>query len=156
MPILLSPQWVTASWAIEALVLLWIAQRLGSVFLRHACYVLFGIVIVRLAVFDLGRTVSAASACGRSANGRISPAARRAARGVWRADRVAGGGLVVALAIAAERAAVVERANDIPDLAGGRARRAGSGSPGIAVGLLESGAASHGGLFLRSAYVAGS
>ena len=53
MPILLSPQWVTASWSVEALVLLWVALQLGSVFLQHVCYLLFAVVIGRFAIVDL-------------------------------------------------------------------------------------------------------
>lgn len=53
MPILLSPEWVTVSWALEALVLLWIARRLGSSFLRQVSYVLYGIVLLRFGLVDL-------------------------------------------------------------------------------------------------------
>jgi uncharacterized membrane protein len=53
MPLLLSREWVTASWAIQALVLLWMAEKMGSEFLRHVCYVLFAIVILRFGFVDL-------------------------------------------------------------------------------------------------------
>lgn len=53
MPILLSSEWVTASWALEALVLLWISNRLGSNFLRQVCYVLYGLVLLRFGLVDL-------------------------------------------------------------------------------------------------------
>ncbi len=36
MPLLLSAEWVTASWAVQALLLVWIARKLGSEFVRHA------------------------------------------------------------------------------------------------------------------------
>lgn len=55
MPLLLSREWVTASWAIQAFVLLWIAGKLGSEFLRHVCYLLYGIVLLRFGVIDLSR-----------------------------------------------------------------------------------------------------
>lgn len=53
MPILLSPQWVTVSWSIQAVVLLWIAGKLDSQFLRHAAYLLYGIVLFRFGFIDL-------------------------------------------------------------------------------------------------------
>jgi uncharacterized membrane protein len=53
MPIILSRQWITASWAIQALVILWIAGKLKSEFLRHAAYVLYLIVFGRFCFFDL-------------------------------------------------------------------------------------------------------
>ena len=55
MPLVLSREWITASWAIQALVLLWVAQKLGSEFVRHLSYLLFVIVLGRFCVIDLGR-----------------------------------------------------------------------------------------------------
>ena len=53
MPLVLSREWVTASWAIQALVLMWIAGKIGSEFLRQVCYVLYGVVLVRFCFVDL-------------------------------------------------------------------------------------------------------
>ncbi len=53
MPIILSRQWITASWALEALMILWIAGKLKSEFLRHAAYVLYLIVVGRFCFVDL-------------------------------------------------------------------------------------------------------
>jgi uncharacterized membrane protein len=55
MPLLLSPEWITSSWALQALVLLWIAGKLGSQFLRHVSYVLYAIVLFRFGFLDLPR-----------------------------------------------------------------------------------------------------
>src|SRR5580704_4235703 len=55
MPLLLSREWVTVSWAIQAFVLLWIAGKVGSEFLRHVCYVLYAIVLFRFGLIDLQR-----------------------------------------------------------------------------------------------------
>lgn len=55
MPLLLSSEWITVSWAIQALVLLWVANKIGSEFLRHVCYLLYGIVLVRFGFVDLTR-----------------------------------------------------------------------------------------------------
>jgi len=55
MPLILSREWITASWAIQAVVLLWIAQKLGSEFVRQMSYLLFGIVLIRFGAFDLYR-----------------------------------------------------------------------------------------------------
>ena len=54
-PLLLSSQWVTASWAIQALVMLWIAGKLNSEFLRQVSYLLYAIVLCRFGVVDLHR-----------------------------------------------------------------------------------------------------
>jgi uncharacterized membrane protein len=53
MPLVLSRQWVTASWAIQAFVLLWIAGKIGSEFLRQVCYILYAIVLLRFGFVDL-------------------------------------------------------------------------------------------------------
>lgn len=53
MPLLLSAEWVTASWAVQALVLIWIAQKLGSEFIRQVGYVLFAVVMARFCFVDL-------------------------------------------------------------------------------------------------------
>jgi uncharacterized membrane protein len=56
MPLVLSRQWVTASWAIQAVVLLWMAERLESGIVRRMALALLGIVFVRFCSLDLGRT----------------------------------------------------------------------------------------------------
>ncbi len=63
MPLVLSREWVTVSWAIQALVLLWIAGRIGSQFLQQVCYVLYAIVLMRFFFVDLrGQFLRAPSA----------------------------------------------------------------------------------------------
>ena len=52
-PLLLSPEWITTSWALQGLVLLWIALKLESQFLRHTAYLLYGIVLFRFGFIDL-------------------------------------------------------------------------------------------------------
>ncbi|MCR4410998.1 MAG: DUF2339 domain-containing protein [Thermoguttaceae bacterium] len=52
-PLVLSREWITVSWAIQALVMLWIAGKLNSEFLRHLAYVLYLIVIARFCFLDL-------------------------------------------------------------------------------------------------------
>lgn len=58
-PLLLSAEWITVSWAIQALVMLWIAGKLQSEFLRHVAYVLYLIVAVRFCLVDLPHQYSA-------------------------------------------------------------------------------------------------
>lgn len=53
MPILLSSQWITVSWSIQAVILLWIAGKLNSHFLRQAAFLLYGIVLFRFGFIDL-------------------------------------------------------------------------------------------------------
>lgn len=54
MPLLLTSNWVTVSWSIQAFIMLWIAGKLGSEFLRHICYILYAIVLIRFGLIDLG------------------------------------------------------------------------------------------------------
>ena len=61
MPLVLSREWITVSWALQALVLLWVAQKLGSEFLRHVCYLLYAIVLFRFGLLDLPRNFLATS-----------------------------------------------------------------------------------------------
>lgn len=53
MPIILSDSWITVSWAVEALILLWVAIKLDSQFLRHVSYLLYAIMFFRFFVMDL-------------------------------------------------------------------------------------------------------
>jgi uncharacterized membrane protein len=53
MPLALSAEWVTASWAVQAVVMLWMADRLGSRFLRVAACVVLGLVMLRFSFLDL-------------------------------------------------------------------------------------------------------
>jgi uncharacterized membrane protein len=53
MPLLLSGHWVTASWAIQSLVMLWLSCTLASQFLRHLAYLLYALVALRLSIVDL-------------------------------------------------------------------------------------------------------
>jgi len=52
-PLLLSSEWITVSWSVQALVLLWIAGKIESRFLRQTSYLLYFIVLFRFALFDL-------------------------------------------------------------------------------------------------------
>jgi uncharacterized membrane protein len=54
-PLVLSREWITVSWAVQALVLLWIGLQLGSSTLRYVSYALYGIVLFRFAALDLPR-----------------------------------------------------------------------------------------------------
>lgn len=52
-PLLLSDEWITVAWAVQALVMLWIAGEMKGQFLRHLAYLLYLIVIGRLCILDL-------------------------------------------------------------------------------------------------------
>ena len=52
-PLVLSREWITVSWAIQALVMLWLADKLKSEFLRQVAFLLYGIVLVRFGFIDL-------------------------------------------------------------------------------------------------------
>ncbi len=53
LPLILSEGWITVSWAIQGFVMLWIASRMKSEFLRQLAYILYLIVLARFALFDL-------------------------------------------------------------------------------------------------------
>lgn len=54
LPLVLTKGWITVSWSVQAFVMLWIASRMKSEFLRQLAYVLYLIVLARFAIFDLG------------------------------------------------------------------------------------------------------
>jgi uncharacterized membrane protein len=54
LPLLLSDQWLTLSWSLQAFVLLWLAAKLESRFLRYVAYILYIIVGLRFFFVDLG------------------------------------------------------------------------------------------------------
>lgn len=51
-PLLLSKEWWTSAWAIQAIVMLWLGKRVSSPFLRNLAQLIFAIVLVKLA-YDL-------------------------------------------------------------------------------------------------------
>jgi len=53
LPLLLSNQWITVSWSLQALVMLWMAGKLRSAFLQQIAYLLYLIVLVRFCFIDL-------------------------------------------------------------------------------------------------------
>ena len=53
MPLVLSSQWITMSWALQALIMLWMAGKIGSRFLQQVSYLLYGIVLFRFGMIDL-------------------------------------------------------------------------------------------------------
>lgn len=53
LPLVFSEGWITVSWAIQGFVMLWIASRMKSEFLKQLAYVLYLIVLARFAIFDL-------------------------------------------------------------------------------------------------------
>lgn len=68
-PLLLSSEWITVSWAIQAFVMLWVAGKLKSEFLRHAAYLLYLIVIGRFCFVDLGNQYAASAIAANVAPG---------------------------------------------------------------------------------------
>lgn len=56
MPLVCAGQWVTVTWAIQAAVLVWIAERLESRVVRLLSFGLFALVLVRWVVLDIGIT----------------------------------------------------------------------------------------------------
>lgn len=54
MPLILSRSWITVSWAVEAVVLLWTAEKLRSRLLRQVAYAVYLLVLGRFLFLDLG------------------------------------------------------------------------------------------------------
>ncbi len=52
-PVVLSREWITVSWAIQALVMLWLADKLKSTFLRQVAFLVYGLVLLRFGFLDL-------------------------------------------------------------------------------------------------------
>jgi len=53
LPVLLSRQWVTVSWSLQALIMLWMAGKIRSSFLLQLSFLLYLIVLIRLVFSDL-------------------------------------------------------------------------------------------------------
>lgn len=53
LPLILSEGWITVSWAVQGFVMLWIAARMKSEFLKQLAYLLYVVVLGRFAIFDL-------------------------------------------------------------------------------------------------------
>lgn len=53
LPLLLSDQWITVSWSVQALIMLWMAGKMRSAFLRQVAFLLYLIVLVRFCFIDL-------------------------------------------------------------------------------------------------------
>lgn len=58
MPLILSDQWLTLCWSVQALVLLWLSSKLESRFLQIVSYVLYLIVFLRFFAVDLNQSFS--------------------------------------------------------------------------------------------------
>ncbi len=52
-PLILSGEWTTVGWAIQAFIMLWIGGKLNSKFLRHIAFLLYAIVFARFCFLDL-------------------------------------------------------------------------------------------------------
>ncbi len=61
LPIILSNQWITASWAIQAAIMLWLSGKLRSAFLQQVAYLLYGIVLFRFCFIDLANQYGSAA-----------------------------------------------------------------------------------------------
>lgn len=53
LPVLLSKEWVTVSWSLQALIMLWMAGKIRSAFLQQLSFLLYLIVLARLVFTDL-------------------------------------------------------------------------------------------------------
>jgi uncharacterized membrane protein len=58
MPLLLSDQWLTLCWSVQALILLWLSAKLESRFLQTVSYILYLIVFIRFFAVDMSQSFS--------------------------------------------------------------------------------------------------
>jgi len=58
MPLILSDQWLTLCWSVQALVLLWLSSKLESRFLQTVSYGLYLIVFIRFFAVDMNQSFS--------------------------------------------------------------------------------------------------
>jgi len=65
-PILLSGEWITPVWAVQALLMLWLAQKLESSFLRNLACVIYAITLWRFVFLDLRLQYAGAVAAAAS------------------------------------------------------------------------------------------
>lgn len=61
-PLLLSGEWITVTWSIQALVMLWIAVKMRSEFLRYMAYLVYALVLFRLGAIDMNAAYFGAAA----------------------------------------------------------------------------------------------
>lgn len=121
MPLLLSRQWITLSWALEALVMLWISVKLESNFLRHAAMLLYAIMLWRFAFIDLRGHFSDSLAPGISLRQYLPVLLERLLSSLLSIGSLGGAWAVLKKSSASERLRV-ERENDIPQgISGGAA-----------------------------------
>ena len=94
---MLSREWITVSWAIQAIVMLWLADKLKSEFLRQLAFLLYGIMLFRFGFLDLPSQYLTIQAGGTSLSlGDYAGPPGRAAGRVRSASRVHGGSLLPA------------------------------------------------------------
>lgn len=116
LPLVLSGGWITVSWSAQAFVMLWIASKMRSDFLRQLAYVLYLLVLARFAILDLhGQFGSLGSAT----------AAGEAGGGYWRAflERLAVLGMPIGSFFAAGWLFLREQAEGAADEGEARAMR---------------------------------
>jgi uncharacterized membrane protein len=119
MPLLLSAEWVTASWAIQAVVLVWIAGKIGSEFVRHVAYVLFAVVMARYCYVDLqNQFLQAPPAAGLRWTAYVQELVERVLSFGIPIGSLAGAYRMLAKQAAADEK-VVDQANDIQPWLGG-------------------------------------
>ncbi|MCA9028576.1 MAG: DUF2339 domain-containing protein [Planctomycetaceae bacterium] len=115
MPLVLSSEWITVSWALQAAVMLWIAGKLGSRFLQQIAYLLYGIVLFRFGLIDLQRQfLQAAPAADLAIGDYVRQLAERL---VMFGVPIGSFGFAYRLLISqdAEKEGLVGQQNDIPD-----------------------------------------
>ena len=68
LPLLLSDQWITVSWSVQAFIMLWMAGKMRSAFLRQVAFLLYLVVLARFCFIDLpgqyGATIGREQAFG--------------------------------------------------------------------------------------------
>ena len=124
LPLLLSGQWIAASWSLQAVAMLWIASRIGSNFLQLISMSLYTIAMIRVFGFDLPQQFGSTPATGTVSNSLLQLLQRAVSFGIPIGCLYWGSWLISRGTAASASAGSLDRSNDIQaDLTGSSARQ---------------------------------
>ena len=124
LPLLLSGQWIAASWSLQAVAMLWIASRIGSNFLQLISMSLYTIAMIRVFGFDLPQQFGSTPATETVSNSLLQLLQRAVSFGIPIGCLYWGSWLISRGTAASASASSLDRSNDIQaDLTGSSARQ---------------------------------
>jgi len=114
LPLLLSGQWIAASWSLQAVAMLWLASRIRSHFLQTISLVLYCIAMFRMTVFDLPVEFGSGVAGISVTDSLLQMLQRVLSFGIPIGSLFLGSQLLNRRAVGASPEDTLERRNDIP------------------------------------------